>query len=69
MLQGSTSTNDNEVVVFPGLVELFAAENSSSKEIIDEIIKHITEIMASMVDVGDYSRRAIYDPGLITKGV
>lgn len=60
MLTGSVSTDDNQVVVFPGLVELFLAPQET-QEIRNEIKKHITEITMSMVDAMDYGRRAIMD--------
>lgn len=63
LLLGSTSTNDNEIVAFPGLVELFAADFISPQMKSNEISKHITEIMGSIDDVGDYGRRA-FDPDL-----
>ena len=60
LLVGSVSTNDYEVVPFPGLQELFSVE-SPSQEVRNEINKHIGDIMTSMVDAMDYSKRAIMD--------
>ncbi|XP_067946263.1 glutamate carboxypeptidase 2-like [Watersipora subatra] len=65
LLLGSTSRNEYEVRIFPGLYELFTlSKDPRAPEISDEISKHITEIMASMVDFGDYSKRAIFDSNL-----
>ena len=65
MLFGSTSVNDNEMVPFPGLYELFTlSADPTSDEVSKEIFRHLTQIVMSMVDVGDYTRRAIFDPDL-----
>lgn len=60
MLLGATSSNEYDIVTFPGLAELISAPERSH-DIDVEISRHVTQIYVAMTVALDYSMRAIID--------